>query len=259
MEKFSHVALACHPRVENLPKAALLLDKQGSQHAPIGSATLLSTCASAERFKIFHKVANTPMAAPIVLASSSETRQRLLRAAGLPVTAQSARLDEDAIRASLEAEGASPRDIADTLAEMKARRIAERTPGAVVIGCDQVLDFRGRAWGKASTRDAAREQLLALRGQTHKLLSAVVVYHDGQPQWRHIGTASLTMRTFSDEWLESYLSRNWEDLRHSAGGYLLEAEGVRLFAAVDGDYFTILGLPLLPLLEYLGQRGFIPT
>ncbi|QYK41936.1 MAG: Maf family protein [Paracoccaceae bacterium] len=199
------------------------------------------------------------MPPPIVLASSSETRLRLLRAAGLPVTAQAARLDEDMIRAALEAEDATPRDIADTLAEMKARRIAERTPGAIVIGCDQVLDFRGRAWGKSSTADAARAQLAALRGQTHRLLSAVVLYHDGRPQWRHVGEARLTMRQFSDEWLDGYLSRNWADLRHSAGGYLLEAEGVRLFSAVEGDYFTVLGLPLLPLLGYLGERGFIPT
>jgi septum formation protein len=193
------------------------------------------------------------MPPPIVLASSSETRLRLLRAAGLPVTAQSARLDEDSIRAGLEAEGASPRDVADALAEMKARKIAERTPGAVVIGCDQVLDFKGRAWGKAPTRDAARAQLQALRGETHHLLSAVVVYHNAQPQWRQMGEARLTMRHFSDDWLEGYLTRNWDTLRHSAGGYLLESEGVRLFTGV------VLGLPLLPLLGYLGDRGFIPT
>lgn len=199
------------------------------------------------------------MPPPIVLASSSETRLRLLRAAGLPVTAQPARLDEDVIRAALTAEDATPRDIADTLAEMKARRIAERTPGALVIGCDQVLDFHGRAWGKAPTRDAARDQLRTLRGETHRLLSAVVLYHDGQPRWRHLGEARLTMRHFSDEWLEGYLGRNWEDLRHSAGGYLIEAEGVRLFQAVEGDYFTVLGLPLLPLLGYLGDCGFVPT
>ena len=199
------------------------------------------------------------MPPPIVLASSSETRLRLLRAAGLPVTAQSARLDEDAIRRGLEAEGAAPRDVADTLAEMKARKIAEKTPGAIVIGCDQVLDFKGRAWGKSTTREAARAQLLALRGETHHLLSAVVLYHDAQPQWRHLGAARLTMRHFSDDWLDSYLNRNWDSLRHSAGGYLLEAEGVRLFSAVEGDYFTVLGLPLLPLLGYLGDRGFIPT
>lgn len=199
------------------------------------------------------------MPPPIVLASSSETRLRLLRAAGLPVTAQPARLDEETIRAALEAEQANPRDIADTLAEMKARRIGERTPGAIVIGCDQVLDFKGRAWGKSPTRDAARAQLVALRGQTHRLLSAIVLYHEGQPQWRHVGEARLTMRDFSDDWLEGYLTRNWDSLRHSAGGYLLEQEGVRLFSAVEGDYFTILGLPLLPLLGYLGQRGFIAT
>jgi septum formation protein len=199
------------------------------------------------------------MPPPIVLASSSETRLRLLRAAGLPVTARSARLDEDAFRRGLEAEGASPRDVADTLAEMKARKIAEKTPGAIVIGCDQVLDFGGQAWGKAPTREAARAQLRALRGETHRLLSAVVLYHESQPQWRHLGEARLTMRAFSDDWLEGYLTRNWDSLRHSAGGYLLEAEGVRLFAEVAGDYFTVLGLPLLPLLGYLGDRGFIPT
>lgn len=199
------------------------------------------------------------MPPPIVLASSSETRLRLLRAAGLPVSAQSARIDEEAIRAALETEEASPRDITDTLAEMKARKIGERTPGAIVIGCDQVLDFKGRAWGKSPTRDAARAQLIALRGQTHRLLSAIVLYHEGQPQWRHVGEARLTMRHFSDDWLDGYLTRNWDSLRHSAGGYLLEEEGVRLFSAVEGDYFTILGLPLLPLLGYLGDRGFIAT
>jgi septum formation protein len=196
---------------------------------------------------------------PIILASSSETRLRLLRAAGLPVSAQPARIDEEAIRAGLEAEDATPRDIADTLAEMKARKIADRVSGAVVIGCDQVLDFKGRSWGKPATPQAARAQLLALRGQRHQLLSAVVLYYDGQPQWRHVGTVRLTMRDFSDAWLEGYLSRNWESLRHSAGGYMLEEEGVRLFSAVEGDYFTVLGLPLLPLLGYLGQRGFIQT
>jgi septum formation protein len=196
---------------------------------------------------------------PIILASSSETRLRLLRAAGLPVSAQPARIDEEAIRAGLEAEDATPRDIADTLAEMKARKIADRVSGAVVIGCDQVIDFKGRSWGKPATPQAARAQLLALRGQRHQLLSAVVLYYDGQPQWRHVGTVRLTMRDFSDAWLEGYLSRNWESLRHSAGGYMLEEEGVRLFSAVEGDYFTVLGLPLLPLLGYLGQRGFIQT
>jgi len=199
------------------------------------------------------------MAPPIILASSSETRLRLLRAAGIPVTATPARIDEESVRAALEGEDATPRDIADTLAEMKAQRVAHRNPDAVVLGCDQVLDFNGRAWGKPPTPEAARTQLQALRGNTHRLLSAVVLYHQGQPQWRHIGQVRLSMRDFSDDWLDGYIGRNWESLRHSAGGYLLEEEGVRLFSAVEGDYFTVLGLPLLPLLGYLGQRGFIAT
>jgi len=197
--------------------------------------------------------------APIILASSSKARLQMLCAAGVPVTAQIARIDEAAIRASLEAEDATPRDIADMLAEMKARKVSDKSDGAVVIGCDQVLDFKGRVWGKPTSQDAARAQLLEMRGASHKLLSAVVLYHDGKPQWRHVSTARLTMRDFSDSWLEGYLTRNWESLRHSAGGYLLEEEGVRLFSAIEGDYFTILGLPLMPLLGYLGERGFIET
>lgn len=200
-----------------------------------------------------------PPPPPLVLASSSLTRLRLLQAAGLSATAQPPRIDEPALRAALEAEGAGPRDIADTLAETKARRIAARRPGAVVIGCDQVLELDGRARGKAATPEDARRQLLDLRGRSHRLLSAIVLCHDGQPQWRHIGEARLTMRDFSDDWLDGYLARNWDDLRHAAGGYLVEAEGVRLFSGIEGDWFTILGLPLLPLLGYLGQRGFIAT
>jgi septum formation protein len=199
------------------------------------------------------------MPPPIILASTSETRLRLLRAAGLPVSAQASRIDEASIRMALEAEGAPPRDVADMLAEMKARKIAEKTPGAVVLGCDQVLDFEGKSWGKPDTPEAARAQLRQMRGQTHQLLSAVVLYHEAKPQWRHISKATLTMRDFSDVWLDGYLSRNWDQIRHSAGSYHLEEEGVRLFSAVEGDYFTILGLPLLPLLGYLGQRGFIST
>jgi septum formation protein len=200
------------------------------------------------------------MPAPqIFLASASETRQRLLTAAGLPFTAAPARIDEDAIRASLEAEGAKPLDVADLLAEMKARKLAERNFDALVLGCDQILDFKGKSWGKPGSKEDAIAQLMQLRGQTHQLLSAIVVYHQGEPVWRHVGKARLTMHQFSDGWLDGYVDRNWDSIRHSAGGYLLEGEGVRLFSAVDGDYFTILGLPLLPLLGYLRTRGFIDT
>ena len=196
---------------------------------------------------------------PLLLASASATRLALLRAAGLDVTAQAARIDEDTIRRALEAEGAHPRDIADTLAEMKARKIADRNPGALVLGCDQVLEFDRRVWAKPETPEEARTQLCALRGQTHRLLSALVLYDAGEPVWRHVGRADLTMRDFSEAWLDSYIARNWDSIRHSVGAYKLEEEGVRLFTRVEGDYFTVLGLPLLPLLGYLELRGFIAT
>lgn len=193
----------------------------------------------------------------LILASQSEIRARLLASAGVTVEALPARIDEEGIRAALQAEGATPRDIADALAEMKARKLSEKNPDAVVIGCDQVLDFRKEAWGKPETPDAARAQLQALRGQTHRLLSAVVLYEGAEPVWRHVGEVRLTMRAFSDAYLDDYLTRNWDSARHSVGAYKLEEEGARLFSAVDGDYFTVLGLPLLPLLGYLGQRGWI--
>lgn len=199
------------------------------------------------------------MQKPLILASSSATRAQILRAAGLTLSTQSPRIDEETIRRALESDGAHPRDIADALAEMKARKIADRNPDALVLGCDQVLEFDRRAWGKAETMAEARGQLLSLRGQPHHLLSALVLYDDGKPVWRHIGKATLTMREFSDAWLDDYLVRNWESIRHSVGGYKLEEEGIRLFTAIEGDYFTILGLPLLPLLAYLGTRGFIAT
>lgn len=197
------------------------------------------------------------MPRPLLLASASETRLSLLRNAGIEVRALPARIDEETIRHTLEHEGAHPRDVADTLAEMKARKIAEKHPGALVLGCDQVLEFDRKTWGKPECPDAARAQLIAMRGQSHRLLSAVVLYDGGSPIWRHLSHAELTMRNFPDIWLEAYILRNWESIRHSAGAYKLEEEGVRLFSAIDGDYFTILGLPLLPLLSYLDMRGFI--
>jgi len=193
----------------------------------------------------------------LILASASPVRLSLLRAAGVEAEARPVRLDEEAIRLSLEAEGAHPRDIADTLAEMKARKRAEKNPEALVLGCDQVLEFDRQAWGKAETADAARAQLQRLRGETHRLLSAAVVYDRGEPVWRHVGEVRLTMRSFSDAYLDAYLSRNWDSVRHAVGCYKLEEEGARLFSRIDGDYFTVLGLPLLPLLGWLADRGSI--
>lgn len=195
------------------------------------------------------------MSQPILLASGSEIRQTLLRNAGVPFTVTPARIDEDAIKRALEAEGALPRDIADALAEGKARKVSSKNPGALVLGFDQVLDHDRQILSKPRSVEEAREQLTRLRGQTHSLLSAAVIYEDGEPLWRHIGIARLTMRDFSDAYLDDYLARNWDSIRHSVGGYKLEEEGVRLFSRIQGDYFTILGLPLVELLSYLTIRG----
>ena len=193
----------------------------------------------------------------LILASTSPTRLQMLRAAGLAVEAVAPRVDEAAIRDSLVAEGAHPRDIADALAEMKARKVAERRPEAVVLGCDQILALDRETFAKPETPEDARAQLRRLRGKTHKLLSALVVYENAEPVWRYLGEARLTMHDVSDAYLDDYIARNWDSIRHSVGCYKVEEEGVRLFSAIAGDHFTILGLPLLPLLAYLGNRGMI--
>lgn len=199
------------------------------------------------------------MPPPILLASTSATRAMLLRNAGLSVDTAAANIDEPALRLALDAEGLTPRDQADALAEAKARKISRKRPDAMVIGCDQNLAFRDEVLAKPSSPAVAREQLMQLRGQTHVLHSAVVIYENDQPVWRHIGTARLTMRAFSDDYLGAYLARQGTDIRTSVGCYKLEGEGVRLFSRIDGDYFTILGLPLLELLGYLTTRGVIES
>lgn len=193
----------------------------------------------------------------IILASGSAIRATLLRNAGLAFETAMPRVDEEAIRAALDAEGAGPRDVADTLAEMKARKVSDKNPGALVIGCDQVLDLDGRVLTKPENEAAARAQLRGLRGKTHRLLSAAVVVENGEPLWRHVGTARLTMREFSPAYLDSYLTRTWPGIGASVGSYQLESEGVRLFSRIEGDYFTILGLPLIELLTWLSIRGDI--
>ncbi len=199
------------------------------------------------------------MAAPLILASRSEIRGTLLENAGVQASVQVARIDEETIKTSLLADGATPRDIADALAEGKARKVSLKNSDALVIGCDQVLALGQDLLSKPKTADDAIGQLRRLRGNTHQLLSAAVIYENGAPKWRHVGVARLTMREFSDEYLADYVARNWDSIQHSVGGYKLEEEGVRLFSRIDGDYFTILGIPLLELLTYLTIRGTLPA
>ncbi|SHH61251.1 Maf family protein [Marivita hallyeonensis] len=193
----------------------------------------------------------------LVLASGSEIRADLLRNAGLRFDVAVARIDEDAVRQALEAEDAPPRDIADTLAEMKARKVSDKMPGALVLGCDQVLALGKTIFAKPRDKDEARVQLQHLRNQSHTLLSAAVLYENGEPKWRHVGVVRLRMRDFSDAYLEAYLDRNWDSVQNSVGAYKLEEEGARLFTQVQGDYFTVLGLPLLELLNHLTLTGRI--
>lgn len=191
---------------------------------------------------------------PVTLASKSAARQAILRNAGIDFEAVVAGVDEDATKAGLLAEGAAPREVADALAEMKAVKVSTKRPG-LVIGADQTLDFSGRLIDKVETLDQARALLLELRGKTHKLHAAVVVARDGKPIWRVVETAKLSVRPFSDAWLDGYLERRGEHILHCVGCYELESEGVQLFDAIDGDYFTILGLPLVGLLDFLRLHG----
>ncbi|WP_323775527.1 nucleoside triphosphate pyrophosphatase [Leisingera sp.] len=197
------------------------------------------------------------MTAHIVLASGSGIRAQLLRQAGIEFEIDVPRLDEQAIKSALLAEEALPRDIADALAEAKARKISGKHPGKLVLGCDQVLDFEGNLLSKPTSAEDALSQLKGMRGKRHMLLSAAVIYRDGEPIWRHVGQVRLLMRNSTDAFLEDYVGRNWPSIRHAVGAYKLEEEGVRLFASVDGSYFNVLGLPLMELISYLGLQGVI--
>jgi len=193
----------------------------------------------------------------LVLASASATRARLLEAAGLKPTIAPAQLDEQAVKAAFKAEGRDAGDCAVALAEAKAKRVAARMPGALVLGADQLLVCDGQWFDKPADRAAARTQLLALRGKRHVLPTAAALVKDGTAIWRALERPALTMRRFSDAYLDSYLASAGDTALGSVGGYQLEGRGIQLMEAVEGDHFAILGLPLLPLLAFLRDSGVL--
>lgn len=196
----------------------------------------------------------------VILASQSAGRRSMLEAAGVEIMPVAPGVDEEAIRQALAEAGAKPRDIADALAEAKAVKISRKYPDALVIGCDQILvTDDGQLLDKPQTPDDAILQLRLLSGKTHRLMSAVVICEGGAPVWRIVDMAKMTMRQLSPAFIEFYVDRHFEQIRHCVGCYRIEAEGAQLFASVSGSQFTIIGLPLLPVLDYLRLKGLLAS
>lgn len=199
----------------------------------------------------------------LVLASASRSRRRLLEAAGLEVECLAAAVDETDVKLALKAENAGAVQVAETLAELKARRVSDRlsgggSSGPFVIGADQMLDCEGQWFDKPVDLQAARRQLLALSGRSHTLETSVCVVRDGGRIWHHNASARLTLRPLSEDFVDRYLGLVGEAALTSVGAYQLEGPGIQLFQQVQGDFFTILGLPLLPLLTFLRANGVVP-
>lgn len=196
----------------------------------------------------------------IILASQSAARRAMLTAAGVAHQALPAHVDEDGLTAALAAEGASPERTADALAEVKALKISRQNPGVLVLGADSVVvTHDGRLLSKPETRPRAEAQLADLSGTTHRLISAAVMAQDGQPVWRAGGAARLTMRRLSPAFITDYLNLEGEAVLGCVGCYRIEGLGAQLFTRIDGDQFTIRGLPLLAVLDYLRTRGVMPS
>ena len=193
----------------------------------------------------------------VVLASASAVRRTMLESAGVSVIVDPGRADEEEIKRAMKAAGAPAEAAAEKLAELKAQRVTSRHPGALVIGADQMLDCNGVWFDKPADRVHAAAHLAALSGKIHRLVSAAVVVRDGAPIWRQVGVVRLTMRVLSAEFIEAYLDAVGQRALASVGAYQLEGLGAQLFQRVEGDYFTVLGLPLLPLLGFLREHGVV--
>ena len=193
----------------------------------------------------------------VILASASLSRAALLTAAGVPYRAEAASIDEEEVKVTLRAEGAPAVAVAETLAELKARRVAARHREALVIGADQVLECDGTLYDKPPDPVHAGAQLSELSGRTHRLYASVCVVRDARRLWHHSDMAEMEMRRLSERFIDRYLAAVGDDACYSVGAYRLEGLGAQLFARVRGDYFTVLGLPLLPLLQFLREHGVL--
>lgn len=197
------------------------------------------------------------MSIPIVLASTSKYRASILASAGLRFETRASDIDERAVEAAIEDSGAAPDDLAAVLAETKATAVSETMPGAVVIGCDQVLSLDGAVLHKCRTMEEARSRLLQLAGKTHHLNTAAAIAVDGETAWRHVEICSMTMRDLDPGFVGLHLAAVGDDVLNSVGAYHYEGQGIQLFDRIDGDYFSIVGLPLLALLRKLRELGAI--
>ena len=197
------------------------------------------------------------MTTDIILASKSKVRALLLKNAGLSFVSVDAAIDEEQLKLSYINAGYTPRDVADVLADMKAKKLSNRFPNQLVIGCDQILSFREQIISKAKNTNDLVHQLKVLEGNEHIVYSASVVYINNKPEWRFIGSANMTMRNLSDDFILKYVEDNWKKIKHSVGGYEIESSGAPLFSKIDGDHFSVLGIPLLQLIDYLINRGVI--
>ncbi|MBK1696881.1 Maf family protein [Rhodovibrio salinarum] len=197
---------------------------------------------------------------PFVLASQSPTRRRMLEAAGVPVhLTDRPGVDEDEVKAAFRADGAGVDDVAEALAEMKAHRVASRHGGCLVMAADQMLDIDGTWLDKPQNREQAAETLRLLSGKTHRLIACAVVVKDGGRIWHQSDSARLTVRSLSEDFIQDYLDKVGDAVYDSVGAYQLEGVGAQLFSRVEGDYFTVLGLPLLPLMAFLREHRVLPN